>query len=498
ESLSVGPSLSALSIPPWREWLQRTPTLAFPDDARLERAYDLARGALRALYTQPDPSTTGLVAGYPWYAALWCRDLAWMLPAVLWMGDPEWTQAAIDTVFHFQARVRVPLLGAEVGELPMQISPGPVFLFGTSDTSLYYPELVRRLVQHTGRTDAARSWWPRLLAIAGWAQRKCDPGSGLFANGGEVSELRDAATTIGSMHFGFDAVDTTIWDSTDRRDHAVDLQVLHHRALSALAEVGRSIGEDADAAGWTSQAERIAAALNSRYGWAQESYLYDSLARDGTPVPHLRPNALRVVSAGLLPPDRARAIVERASRPDLSTPWGVRTLSDRDPGFHPMAYHDGQVWTIATAWAADACFAVGDVARGMGYLHQNADRLIEENGLANECYRGDAYVPFDSCFLLGFSIAPFLSILFERVWGLSVDAVEGVLRVAPQFPEGWRSASLHHLRIGVGFVDLDWADAALEVAWEGPGTLQVVVEGTSARLAPGDRLGLPLPGRQRS
>jgi len=35
---------------------------------------------------------------------------------------------------------------------------------------------------------------------------------------------------------------------------------------------------------------------------------------------------------------------ERLVRPDLLTPWGLRTLSAAHPAFHPHAYHRGSVW----------------------------------------------------------------------------------------------------------------------------------------------------------
>ncbi|MCI4340259.1 MAG: hypothetical protein L3J73_03205, partial [Thermoplasmata archaeon] len=174
------------AIRTWTSWRSGVPTMELPDAPRLERAYDLAASALRTLYSNPSPEITGLVAGFPWYPALWGRDLAWMLPAVLWLGDLGWAEASIRTMFRFQATSNIPLLGAEVGEIPMQISPGPVFLYGTSDTSLYYPDLVRRLVDHGGPIAAADEFWPHLRAIARWAEGKTDRASGLFTNGGEV------------------------------------------------------------------------------------------------------------------------------------------------------------------------------------------------------------------------------------------------------------------------------------------------------------------------
>lgn len=468
----------------WERWTAGTPTLRFPDDPALEAAYERARTAVRALYCHPTSEITGLVAGYPWYAALWCRDLAWMLPAVLWLGDFDWVERSLTTVFRYQSDAVVPLLGATVGELPMQISPGPVFLYGTSDTSLHYPPLARRFLGHTGRTSSVDRWWPNLRAIEGWARAKITPGTGLFRNGGEALAAQDAASTLGEVHFGIDAFDTTIWDSTDRRDHAIDLQVLYHQTMESLPEIARGLARLSEVAGMEVERDRIGVAVRTQYGWEAEGYLYDSLRMDGSPVARLRPNALRTVSAGMLETDQARSIVERAFRPDLATAWGLRTLSDMDPKYDPRAYHDGQVWPIATAWAADAALAIGDVDRGLSALHILAERIFRENGLANECYRGDRDAPFDSCFLLGFSVAPFLSVLFERLWGIELTAIGGTVRIAPRFPAEWTSASLHGLRFGDGRMDIDWTPGKLTVFWSGPGTLIVDTLGGSTPVEP--------------
>jgi glycogen debranching enzyme len=396
-----------------------------------------------------------------------------MLPAVLWMGDGDWAQESLRTIFRYQATRAIPLLAAEAGELPMQVSPGPVFLFGTSDTTLYYPEVLRRFVAHTGRSEMVGELWPHLCEIVRWIDGKLDPSSGLFTNGGELLALRDASGALGSTHYGIDAPDTTIWDSADRRDHAIDLQVLLHVARNALLSLADGADRLGELPGSVVDLVGLSEQLRTRYAWPEEHFLYDSLARDGTPLRKLRPNALRAVSADLVDPGLGRAIVDRALQPDLSTPWGVRTLSDRDPSYDPQAYHEGQVWTIATAWAADAAFAVGDAEHGLAMLHTIAARIVAENGLANECYRGDRAEPFDSCFLLGFSVAPFLSVLFERLWGLEVDADRPLLRIVPHFPPGWTGASLRQLRVGAGTVDLTWTPTALEVHWDGEGTLEL-------------------------
>jgi glycogen debranching enzyme len=386
---------------------------------------------------------------------------------VLWLGDFEWAARSLTSLFRFQSRSAVSILGGEPGELPMQVSPGPIFLYGTSDSTLRFPPVVDQLLRHTGDRTTVESWSSAVERIVEWAQERTDATTALLRHGGEAEAIAATTSQLARVRYGIDSPDTTIWDSADRRDHAIDVQVLWWETMDAVERIARlSPGNRTDAPPLDNLKNRLAATIRGRYAWPAEGYLYDSL-RNGVPTAQLRPNALRAVSAGLLEPNHGAAVLQRAMAEDMSTPWGVRTLSSRDPTYDPRAYHGGQVWTIATAWAADAAFAVGDVPSALRYVRTIAARYAAEGGFANECYRGDRAEGWNSCFLLGFSIAPFLTLLFERLWGIRVDGLAGNLRVVPAFPPEWRSASLTGLRVGHGRLDLDWTPERLRARWSG-------------------------------
>lgn len=467
-----------------RAWIDSTPSLSFPDEPTLTRGYELARAGLRRLYCAPDDGLTGLVAGYPWYAALWGRDLAWMLEAVAWLGDLEWMRRSIDTVARYQCHANLSLVGGQPGEMPMQVSAGPVFFYGTSDTTLYFPSRMEEWLAHSGTPELPDAWAEALDASIAWGEARTDPKTGLLRHGGEAEEIADATAKLARVRYGIDAPDTTIWDSTDRRDHAIDIQALWWQALNVAGRLGSRSRRPEAAEPLTSLADRVASSVRQAYPWPEERYLYDTIHQGSGQGP-VRPNALRAVSAGLFDGELARQIVARAARPDLSTDWGVRTRSSSDRGYVPTAYHEGQVWTIATAWLADAALATGERELGVAVLRRIADLLAAPGLGPNECFRGDRAEPFNSCFLLGFSIAPFVTVIFRRLWGLSIDARRGTLQVHPTFPSGWTSARIERLRIGAGTVDLGWSPDRLRVRWSGPGPLTVDAGSTPVSVSAG-------------
>jgi hypothetical protein len=474
--------VAALRASEDRRWTSSAPDLRFPDAPELEVGYQNARAALRRLYSAPDDSLVGLVAGYPWYSAIWSRDLAVMLPALLWLGDFDWVARSLRSVFRFQSRRKVALLAGEPGELPMQLAPGPIFLYGTSDSTLRFPPVVEQMHRHTGELAEVREWAGSVHRIVTWGAARTNPATGLLRHGGEAEEIGLATAGLARIRYGIDSPDTTIWDSADRREQALDVQVLWWQTLRSAA---RLLGHAADAdrsSTCEALAARLVTTIRAKYPWSEQDYLYDSL-REGAPVARVRPNALRAVSAGFLDPVTARAVVGRAARADITTAWGVRSLSSDDPAYDPAVYHEGQVWTIATAWAAEAAFEVGDRDAGVALLRTIARRYEEEGGLANECYRGDRAEPYNSCYLLGFSVAPFLSLLFERLWGIYVDGVQRTVRIVPGFPDRWTSASLHHLRVAEGYLDVSWSPGRLVVRWDGSGLLSVDA-GSGPRPAP--------------
>jgi glycogen debranching enzyme len=151
---------------------------------------------------------------------------------------------------------------------------------------------------------------PGGLAQQGWrdAEDPADPafhGAGILSVGGEVPipPLADA-----------------------------DTQAITAVALRALATLS---GERH----WAEQATRLTAAIEEAFD--PETL---AIAGDGEKVAGAGSQLGWLLWADALPGRARERFADRLTRPDVLTPWGLRTLSSRHPLYAPDAYHRGAVW----------------------------------------------------------------------------------------------------------------------------------------------------------
>lgn len=78
---------------------------------------------------------------------------------------------------------------------------------------------------------------------------------------------------------------------------------------------------------------------------------FPAIVLDGkkTPIAVVSSNPGHLLWSQCLERVQAQRICERLMQPDMLTPWGVRTLSDRAYYYNPLKYHCGAVWPFDNA-----------------------------------------------------------------------------------------------------------------------------------------------------
>lgn len=75
-----------------------------------------------------------------------------------------------------------------------------------------------------------------------------------------------------------------------------------------------------------------------------EKYYAFALFGDKSQKRQITSNPGHLLGTGLLTHEQEEAVVKRLMQLDMLTPFGVRTLSSKDPDFDPTSYHKGPIW----------------------------------------------------------------------------------------------------------------------------------------------------------
>jgi glycogen debranching enzyme len=229
--------------------------------------------------------------------------------------------------------------------------------------------------------------------------------------------------------------------------------------------------------GRAKELRRKAAKLFKRFNeafWNEETGFY-AFCLDGEkkPVWSIASNPGHLLWSGIVPPERAGRVVERLMAPDMSSGWGIRTLSSAHPAYNPHSYQNGSVWPhdngiIALGFRRygfdkEAALIARDISGAAGYFMQH--RMPElYAGLKRDPttfpvqYKG-ANVPqawaAGSCFCL-----------LAALVGFQPDAPSGKLYLDPALPDWMPDLLLKDLRLGAIVFDIRfWRDGE-RTLWE--------------------------------
>ena len=255
------------------------------------------------------------------------------------------------------------------GRIPNLVTNASI-AYNTADGTPRFVMALDQYVRYSGDTTFAREMYPVVRrSIAGTIRYHTD--SLGFLTHGDAETWMDAVGPEGP------------W--SPRGNRANDIQYLWARQMA----VGRSLASFVgDTAGKSWPYERLVENFPKYFIDPTTHLLYDHLNADGTPDTQLRPNQLFVVGGGNPFHIRSSDIFREVTT-KLVYPYGVASLWQQDPDFHPYhhyepfyvqdaAYHNGIVWTwLAGAWTDLAAQAgrpdIAAIVTG-AMVHQILDR----------------------------------------------------------------------------------------------------------------------------
>jgi Amylo-alpha-1,6-glucosidase len=220
-------------------------------------------------------------------------------------------------------------------------------------------------------------------------------------------------------------------------------------------------------------------------------FIADHLDAHDVPNEQLRPNALFSLPLLDQPVDAARAA--RQAWEALVYPWGVATLGQDDPDFHPYhlapehyhkdaAYHNGAVWPWLNGIAMQRMIELGQADLAW-QLFTNTNEIVLTRGVVGGLpenldaypHPGEPAPRLTGTYLQGWSNAEQLRIWYQGFLGIQPDLEQGRIRLAPRLPQSLGNVEFNS-RIGNGVLHATYArtDRGRQYTWR--------LQGQAARL----------------
>ena len=355
-----------------------------------------------------------VIAGYHWFGD-WGRDTMISLEGLTLITGRH-TEAGwiLRTFAHYVNDGLIPNLFPEGQEKG---------LYHTADASLWFFHALARYLDFTYDVTTLGQLMPRLQEIMNAHLHgtrfgiRMDPQDSLLRQGAEGYQL----TWMDAKVEG--------WVVTPRRGKAVEINALWYNAVCCMAGWMKLLNREDEQQRFSELAGRIRVSFNQRFWCSRAGRLYDVVDGEGGDDLACRPNQVFAISLPhpVLDQMHWEPVMDVVTR-ELLTPFGLRSLSPKDPNYksrydgdlraRDAAYHQGSVWAWLIGPYIDAWMKLhpGQVAEARRFLEGFETHLKEACvGSISEIFDGDAPHTPRGCIAQAWSVAEVL-----RCWAKTI------------------------------------------------------------------------------
>jgi len=278
-----------------------------------------------------------VIAGYHWFND-WGRDSLISLPGLtLVTGRFDDAKQILLTFAHYCCEGLVP------NSFPDGAQDTPAY--NTVDATLWYFNAVLQYLKYTGDFQFVQEkLWSTLESIIGHHVHGT-----LFG----ILVDEDGLLTHGPQLTWMDAAPGGI-PVTPRDGKAVEIQALWYNAIKITQLLANRFGQEEKAEAYNLMAEKAKRSFLEKFWNPEKNCLFD-VVKGAERDDSLRPNQIVAIALDftMLNKTKAEQVVETVWK-QLSTPYGLRTLSSNDTRYigkysgdrwqRDKAYHNGTVW----------------------------------------------------------------------------------------------------------------------------------------------------------
>ncbi|MDB5078397.1 MAG: Amylo-alpha6-glucosidase [Chloroflexi bacterium] len=294
---------------------------------------------------------TGLlpIAGIPWFAVPFGRDS--MITALQTLVfDPQLAVGTLRFLAQFQGKTVNEWNEEEPGKILHELRAGEMTVlremphvpyYGSVDSTPLFLLLFAETMRWLNSEALYKEFLPNLKAALDWIDRYGDQDGDGF-----IEYFCHNERGVKNQGWKDNAASLQFRDGTTPEQPIAlcEAQAYVYAAKLGIATVVERYGEEAWAARLRQEAAQLKQAFNEKFWMPEENYFAQALDKYKRQVPTIGSNPGHCLWCGIVDEDKAEAVVRRMMQEDMSSGWGIRTVSTKEPSFNPMSYHNGSVW----------------------------------------------------------------------------------------------------------------------------------------------------------
>ena len=364
------------------------------------------------------------------------------------------------------------------GKMPHELSQGAGYInwfkdypyaYIHGDTSPFYICSMYDYYKMSGDLDFVKKSWRSIQRAYEWSIATDENGDGLMDN---------KKAGLGAMEYG-PLVDI----QSDIYTGAIWLRAT--QAMEVLAKAVNDKSYEQKAGEYFRKASKT---FNDKF-WdaSRQQYSYAFTAK-GEHVDIVSPWSSVALQWELGDPDRSRASLLKLNSAELTTDWGIRSISNKSKYYEALNYNYGAVWPFLTSWVATAQYKHGFSLQGYNSLMASVRHTFDNAlGEVTEVFSGTENIwPQEAVAHQGFCTAGVVMPFVRGLLGLEADAASKTIFFSPQLPADWKSMTITNYRVGKDHFSFEYSDNGSRKVWK------VMTDGTkgytlkfSQRISPG-------------
>lgn len=334
--------------------------------------------------------------------------------------------------------------GKTYGRIPNLVSSKNSVIYNTTDGTPWFIREIYEYLQYTGDRNFAREIYPVIkLAMEGAFLNYVDK-QGFLTHA-------DADTWMDAKIAGKQP-----WSARGTR--ANDIQVLWFNALKSAAVLARLNNDKANAARWDKEADKLKENFVKLFWNSTRKVMADRVRKDDSPDYKVRPNQLMLISVPLIEPllpDRIEALVVKNAVDKLLYSYGIASLSQEHPYFHPYhglqgkyhkdaAYHNGTVWGWNAGPTVTALTRFGYTDFAYRFAKNLATQILEMGTLGSMSENIDAIPRNGNIRLTGtysqaWSVSEYARNGYQDFGGFMPELLQNRITLMPAIPQAWKT-----------------------------------------------------------